>query len=41
MFELPEDGAIGPKHAGGLHSYTVVYVVFAFVGLIKNIDCMF
>ena len=37
VHQLPEDGAIAPKHDGGLINYRTVYVVCAFVGLMKNI----
>jgi len=30
----PEDGAIAPKHVGGLINYTTVFVVCEFVGLV-------
>lgn len=38
MYQLPEDDAIAPKSVGGLINYTVVYVVYAYVELIKKIN---
>jgi hypothetical protein len=36
VFQLPEDGAITPKHLEALINYTTAYVVCAFVGLITK-----
>lgn len=38
MYQLPKDDAIAPKPVGGLINYTIVYVVYACVELIENIN---
>jgi hypothetical protein len=36
VYQLPEDDAIALKPVGGLINYTIVFVVYACVELIKN-----
>jgi len=36
VHHLPEDDAIALKPVGGLINYTIVYVMYAFVEVIKN-----
>ena len=38
VYQLPEDDAMAPKSVGGLINYAIVYVMYACVELIKNID---
>jgi len=35
-FKLPEDGTAVPKHVAAIYDCTVVYVIRALVGLVKQ-----
>jgi hypothetical protein len=36
VYQLPEDDAITPKPIGGLINYTIAYVMYGYVELIKK-----
>jgi hypothetical protein len=38
VYQLPEDDAITSKPVGGLINYTIAYVMYEYVELIKNIN---